>query len=82
MSFTIQARAPSLATPSAKVYERLDIAATGQIIDRLPPETTSFVVSRPWRRTSCRSDYVPNRYLARTRPACTTKRKRPPAFAS
>jgi len=36
--------APKFGDAVRKVYERLD-AATGQIIDRLPEETTVFVVS-------------------------------------
>src|SRR5204863_8412363 len=57
------ARAPKFGDAVRKVYERLD-AATGQIIDRLPPETAVFVVSdHGGGPTVDRTIYL-NRYLA------------------
>jgi predicted AlkP superfamily phosphohydrolase/phosphomutase len=56
-------RAPKFGDAVRKVYERLD-AAAGQIIDRLPPETTVFVVSdHGGGPTVDRTIYL-NRYLA------------------
>jgi len=57
------ARAPKFGDAVRKVYERLD-TATGQIIDRLPPETAVFVVSdHGGGPTVDRTIYL-NRYLA------------------
>jgi predicted AlkP superfamily phosphohydrolase/phosphomutase len=57
------ARADKFGDAVGKVYERLD-AATGQFIDRLPPETAVFVVSdHGGGPTVDRTIYL-NRYLA------------------
>src|ERR1041385_861981 len=58
--------APKFGDAVRKVYERLD-AAAGQIIDRLPEETTVFVVSdHGGGRTVDRTIFL-NRYLAQLR---------------
>src|SRR6266446_6743193 len=66
------ARAPKFGDAVRKVYERLD-AATGQIIDRLPPETAVFVVSdHGGGPTVDRTIYL-NRYLAQLVPKLREK---------
>ena len=55
--------APKFGDAVRKVYERLDIA-TGQIIDRLPPETTLFVVSDHGGGPVVDRTIFLNRYLA------------------
>jgi predicted AlkP superfamily phosphohydrolase/phosphomutase len=55
--------APKFADAVRKVYERLDVA-TGQIIDRLPPETTLFVVSDHGGGPVVDRTIFLNRYLA------------------
>jgi len=55
--------APKFGDAVQKVYERLDIA-TGQIIDRLPPETTLFVVSDHGGGPVVDRTIFLNRYLA------------------
>src|SRR6266571_2559396 len=57
------ARAPKFGDAVRKVYERLD-AAAGQIIDRLPPETTLFVVSDHGGGPVVDRTIFLNRYLA------------------
>src|SRR5438552_18736254 len=57
------ARAPKFGDAVRKVYERLD-AATGQIIDRLPPETAVFVVSDHGGGPTVDRTLYLNRYLA------------------
>ena len=57
------ARAPKFGDAVRKVYERLD-AATGQIIDRLPPETAVFVVSDHGGGPVVDRTIFLNRYLA------------------
>ena len=55
--------APKFGDAVRKVYERLD-AAAGQIIDRLPPETTLFVVSDHGGGPVVDRTIFLNRYLA------------------
>jgi predicted AlkP superfamily phosphohydrolase/phosphomutase len=55
--------APKFGDAVRKVYERLDVAA-GQIIDRLPPETTVFVVSDHGGGPVVDRTIFLNRYLA------------------
>ena len=55
--------APTFGDAVRKVYERLDVA-TGQIIDRLPPETTVFVVSDHGGGPVVDRTIFLNRYLA------------------
>ena len=55
--------APKFGDAVRKVYERLD-AAAGQIIDRLPPETTVFVVSDHGGGPVVDRTIFLNRYLA------------------
>jgi predicted AlkP superfamily phosphohydrolase/phosphomutase len=55
--------APKFGDAVRKVYERLDVA-TGQIIDRLPPETTLFVVSDHGGGPVVDRTIFLNRYLA------------------
>jgi predicted AlkP superfamily phosphohydrolase/phosphomutase len=54
---------PKFGDAVRKVYERLDVA-TGQIIDRLPPETTVFVVSDHGGGPVVDRTIFLNRYLA------------------
>jgi len=55
--------APKFGDAVRKVYERLDVA-TGQIIDRLPPETTVFVLSDHGGGPVVDRTIFLNRYLA------------------
>jgi predicted AlkP superfamily phosphohydrolase/phosphomutase len=55
--------APKFGDAVRKVYERLDVAA-GQIVDRLPPETTVFVVSDHGGGPVVDRTIFLNRYLA------------------
>jgi predicted AlkP superfamily phosphohydrolase/phosphomutase len=55
--------APTFGDAVRKVYERLDVA-TGQIIDRLPPETTVFVLSDHGGGPVVDRTIFLNRYLA------------------
>lgn len=56
-------RAPKFGNAMREVYERLD-AATGEIIDRLPPETAIFVVSDHGGGPTVDRTIFLNRYLA------------------